>query len=88
MAALPDLDRVRVWAHFMRHPGATLGLSKADLRAAVDATDDWIDTNAATFNLALPLSARTALSASQKTLLFCMVAMRRAGLLRVNEDGN
>jgi hypothetical protein len=35
----------------------------------------------------LPVEFRTNASATQKTLLFCYVAMRRAGLLRADEDG-
>jgi hypothetical protein len=62
------------------------GFTKADLRAAVDATDTWIDNNAASYNSALPAAFRTTATATQKTLLFCYVAMRRHGLLRAEED--
>jgi hypothetical protein len=55
--------------------------------AAINATDAWIDANAAAFNTALPQPFRGAATADQKTLLLCWVAMRRAGLLRVEEDG-
>lgn len=72
----------------MRDNDDALGaLTKADLRAAVDATDQWIDDNASAFNTALPLAARTNLTAAQKTFLFCYVALRRAGRLRAEEDG-
>lgn len=87
LAALSDSERHRVHAHFMRRPTGTVSALKPDLRAAVDATDTWIDTNQASFNLALPVGVRGTLTADQKTLLFCYVAMRRAGLLRVEEDG-
>lgn len=87
MAVLPALDRDRIVRWFMRRNTEPVGITKAQLRAAVDATDDWIDTNAAAFNTALPLAARNALSATQKTILFCWVAMRRAGILKVEEDG-
>lgn len=52
--------------------------TKPELSAAIDATDSWIDTNAAAYNLALPLGFRTKASAFQKTILFCWVAIRRA----------
>lgn len=87
MAVLPDADRDRVWRAFMRRNLDSSGFTKADLRAAVDATDSWIDSNAAAFNSALPAAFRTTATAAQKTLLFCYVAMRRQGALRVEEDG-
>lgn len=87
MAALPDLDRNRVWRWFMRRNTESCAFTKTDLRAAVDATDTWLDSNATSFNQALPLAFRTAASLTQKTLLLCYVAMRRAGILKVEEDG-
>lgn len=90
MAVLPDEDRRRTFAHVMRQRdtfGSIAGILKADLRAAVDAADTWVDGNAAAFNSALPQPFRGAANAQQKTLLLCFVAMRRAGLLRTTEDG-
>lgn len=84
---LDTTGRVRVWAHAMRNWTGTLtGVTKADLREAVDATDGWIDSAQASFNAALPVAFRTNATLAQKTLLFCYVAMRRAGLLRAEED--
>ena len=84
MAALPGADRLRIWRGLMRFWSAEFeevaNLSKADLRAAVDATDDWIDANAASYNSALPVAARTNLSAAQKTVLFCAIALMRVGI--------
>lgn len=54
-------------------------LTKAELQAAIDATDDWIDTNASAFNLALPVAARNGLTAAQKARLFSAVALKRFG---------
>lgn len=87
MAVLSDTDRFRLMAAWMRDNVEACGVTKTDLRAAVNATDAWIDDNQAAYNTALPLPARTVLSLQQKTLLFCYVAMRRAGLLRTPEDG-
>lgn len=67
-------------------PGNLIGVTKPQLRAALDATDDWIDANQTSFNNALPQPFRTQASLAQKTFLFCYVAMRRAGLLRAEED--
>lgn len=86
MAVLVDADRVRVWKHLMRLSGGLGAMTKADLRAAVDATDTWIDGNQAAFNTTVPLPARTSMSTVQKTLMFCFVAMARAAILRVEGD--
>lgn len=80
MAVLNEANRVGVWAGFQRGESRirrTLGLTKDEVRAAVDATDDWIDDNAASFNAALPQPARSALNAEQKLKLFLTVAQRR-----------
>jgi hypothetical protein len=52
-------------------------MSKDDLLAAVNATDTWIEDNQAAFNNALPAAANSELDATQKTLLFCAVALMR-----------
>lgn len=87
MAVLPTLDRDRIWRWFMRRNLEACGFTKTELRAAVDATDAWIDTNTASYNTALPAAFRTGATLAQKTALFCFVAERRAGTLRVEEDG-
>lgn len=88
--ALDVTARARVLAQAMRSLPAALqpwpALTKPEIAAAIAATDDWIDANQASFNAALPQPARSALSSAQKTFLFCFVAMRRAGLLRAEED--
>lgn len=71
----------------MRRNAEPCNYTKADLRAAVDACDSWVESNQASFNAALPQPFRGQASQAQKTLLLCHVAMRRAGLLRVEEDG-
>lgn len=60
--------------------------TKTDLQAAADATDAWIDANAASFNAALPVAFRTGATTAQKTLLFCYVAMKRAGIILPRES--
>lgn len=80
-------NRLRTWAQVMRNwPGSLTGVTKAELRAAIDATDDWIEANQTSFNTALPQPFRGAATTPQKTFLLCYVAMRRAGLLRAEED--
>ena len=84
MAVLSDTDRARVRRGLARYwsrwwTGTTI--SKTDMRAAVNATDDFIDNNQGAYNQALPEEARTALTQTQKTLLFCAVALARVGIL-------
>jgi len=52
-------------------------LTKPQLDATIAAIDDWIEGNAASFNTALPLPARTQLTAAHKLELFFLVAQRR-----------
>jgi len=54
-----------------------LPLAKADLRAAVDAIDDWVENNAASFNSAIPEPARSSLNHKQKVRLLYMVIKHR-----------
>lgn len=86
MAVLPELDRARTLIGLMRQEQFSGAYTKADLRAALDATDAWIESNQASFNVALPQPFRNQATLEQKTLLFCYVALRRAGRLSVNED--
>lgn len=81
---LTNEDRDRVWRGFMRYLSANLSatgdLSKHDLRDAVSNTDTWIESNQASYNTALPQPARDGLTAAQKTLLFCAVALARVSI--------
>lgn len=81
MATLSEADRLRVWRGFMRYAssqGMELdGMVKSDLKAAIDATDDWIDANQSSFNTALPSAAQTNLTLAQKTIMFCATAAMR-----------
>lgn len=78
MAVLADTDRTECWADLMRRPDlGSMPLAKADLRAVVNAIDDWVVANAAAFNTALPQPGRTALSAAQKALLLSVVVGKR-----------
>lgn len=83
MAALPSQDRANIdkyaERYLQRETGTGLnGLSVADLRAAIDAIDDWCDTNQTAFNTAIPQPARGTLTLKQKTQLLRYVVARRA----------
>lgn len=80
MAVLVDADRALCHAEFMQELSRTrqdVPVLKADLRAAIDAIDAWISANAASFNSAIPLPARSSLTASQKAQLFAAIVDKR-----------
>jgi hypothetical protein len=81
MAILSDADRALITAEYQRDCSAGReqfgNFNKADLRAAANAVDDWISTNAASFNTALPVAFRTGATASQKARLFMAIATKR-----------
>lgn len=79
MAVLADADRVAVWAQWMRLNAEDCSITKADVRAAVDALDSFLDSNAAAINSAIPQPARGALTAGQKARLLAYVALKRWG---------
>lgn len=80
MAVLDDTARLAIRDAIMRRRNIG-AVTKPELAAAIAATDDWIDSNTASFNAALPLPFRTAATLDEKTVLFCYVALKRAGLL-------
>lgn len=53
------------------------GVTKADLRAAVDAIDSYLNTNASAINSAIPQPARANLSTPIKALLMMFVVQKR-----------
>jgi hypothetical protein len=80
MAVLGEQDRAGVWSLLMSiwsDQRTEVGITKDQLRAAVDAADSWVDTNAASFNSALPLAARQGLTSKQKAWLLLYVVLRR-----------
>lgn len=80
MAVLTDEQRFEAWAEFMREISdaqESIGVTKPDLRAALNAIDLWVSDNATAFNTAIPQPARTALTASQKVRLLMFVVRKR-----------
>ncbi len=80
MAVLTDNQREEVWAEIMRLWSRQLmptSLNKSELRAFVDAVDQWIDDNQASFNSAIPEPAKSALTQKEKVRGFMLVAEKR-----------
>lgn len=83
MTVLDTTNRVVVWATMMQRMSdgrESTALTKAQLRAAVDAIDDWVEANAAAFNSAIPQPARGALTTAQKARLLMLIAEQRYGV--------
>ena len=80
MATLTEQQRAEAHAKAMREASAdhdVFGITKSELRAGIDAADEWINTNAALFNAALPLVVRQNLTAKQKARLLVWVIEKR-----------
>ena len=81
MAVLSNAVRQQLWRGLMRFWSAALatlaGCTKADLQAAVNAADDWANTNAASYNSALPATFRTNATTAQKAVLLAVVVLAR-----------
>lgn len=82
MANLSDADRADVHREFMEqlsqlNEGFAAPLTKPDIRAAVDAIDGWLNTNAAAGNQAIPQPARSGLTSSQKARLQTLIVAKR-----------
>lgn len=58
----------------------TADMDADDLRAAVDAVDDWIDQQLPGFLAMLPEPFATRTTAAEKRTLFTLISMRRVGL--------
>lgn len=77
MAVLSNAARIQCWERWMRENLANVSINRNELRAAIDAADTWADSNAASYNSALPQPARGSLTAAQKALILMIVIARR-----------
>ena len=79
MATLQQADLDALTAEIQRdnQTGTLVGMLKTDLAAAVSAADTWASSNAASFNSALPVTARNNLTTTQKALLLMYVVQMR-----------
>jgi len=79
MAVLSDNDRIAVWRQWMQENKEAIAgaLTKAELRAAIDAADTWANDNQSAYNTALPTPARTVLSTPQKVAVLMFVVAKR-----------
>ncbi len=76
---LTTQEREAVSAAFQRAGLCPSDHLKAMLLAVVDAVDDWVEANQASYNSALPLAFRTGATAEVKALMMFYVVMKRVG---------
>lgn len=78
MAELSAQERLDGAGQCMREERSPFGtLTKADIRAAFNAIDAFMNANAATLNAAIPQPARAQLTTAQKARLLNEVVRRR-----------
>lgn len=75
-----DANRKMIQQMFVQ-AGATANLTTVDCRILVNAADDFLDTNAAAFNLTIPLEQRTKATPAQKAMAIAYAALKRAGVI-------
>jgi len=81
VAVLSNAAREEIFTALAKELSRTrtsISLVKDELRAAINAADAWADTNAISFNAAIPQPARGALTASDKARLLRAVIKRRS----------
>ena len=86
MAVLNDADRADATREAIRELfvkfNNTADFDYDEIKAAADATDQWIDDNQGSFNTALPAGDfKSNATVAQKTILFAYVAFKRAGII-------
>ena len=80
MAVMDATNRAKAMAELMREISDVrepCAITKPDLLAAINAADDWVNSNSASFNSALPTAARNGLTTSQKARLLMFVVRQR-----------
>lgn len=85
MALLSDADRNVALRIFVRKTYGELArrsdFDVAVLRTNIDNTDAFIESIQTSYNNSLTSGFRTSASLEEKTLMFCYVALRRAGVI-------
>ncbi len=85
MAVLTRAERKKIASPWIKKVLTQDGNSKTihlgDIEAAIQATEDWINANKASYVAALPEPYKSRTDAQAKILLFAYVALKQGGLL-------
>ena len=80
MALLNDTQRAEERERFsqlLSDVFEPVGLTKADIRAALNAADQWVSDNQISYNNALPNPFKNTATSSQKARLLTLIITRR-----------
>ena len=80
MTVLTEEDRADCSTEFQREESrdrSPIGGTKADIRVMINALDDYMDTNAAAMNQAIPQPQRGMFTAAQKAKVLNFVVRKR-----------
>lgn len=77
MAVLSESQRIAVWEKWMRDNLGYISITKPELKAAVDAIDNFLESNSTAVNNAFPTPAKQNLTSGQKAMVVAYVAMKR-----------
>lgn len=77
MALLTEQERAAITAEIQRTGDCPGALTKAQLREAFNAMDDWWEANVAAANTAIPQPQRGTLTAKQKAAMFMLMLRKR-----------
>ena len=85
MAVLAEAERNAIHHEIMREQSSrreSLKLLSPELRAGINAIDDWVEVKFLDFNSSLPLSVRTNMTKMQKFEAFAKVVNKKLEALR------
>lgn len=90
MTVLSTNDRINAWAEYIQQLSEEMDMSTGTLldeaRAAVDATDGWLDDNQVSYSNALPAAFKTWATSRHKAQLLMLVVLRRFNVESWSED--
>lgn len=75
--SLTNNERIALTKEFMERNIEPTPFPKANIQGALNAVDDWIESNIAGFNSAIPANIRSLLTMKQKLYILQLVLRRR-----------
>lgn len=72
-APLSDAKRSKIWADIMSEGGGFGTLNKYQLKAVIEAADNWIGSSTSSFNNSLPEPGKSQLDMKMKLKIFRML---------------
>lgn len=82
MAVLPEATRSRLHQWIMQRIsalGSSTSATKSEWRQLIDAADDFVNSNASSYNTSIPAGVRAKFTSDQKALALALVCLSRSG---------